>query len=103
MIAPMRHVGELDALSPVERAEIMELASVATGLIRRAMGAHGFNVGLNLGQAAGAGIPGHLHLHVVPRWGGDTNFMPVVGDTRVLPEMIEQTDAKLRPLFATIE
>jgi ATP adenylyltransferase len=100
MIAPMRHVADLEDLDAAERNEIMELASRSTGLIRRAMGAHGFNVGLNLGQAAGAGIPGHLHLHVVPRWGGDTNFMPVVGETRVLPEMIQQTDAKLRPLFA---
>ena len=100
MIAPQRHVADLENLDQAERSELMELASIATGIIRKAMGAHGFNVGLNLGQAAGAGIPGHLHLHVVPRWGGDTNFMPVVGETRVLPEMIEQTDAKLRPLFA---
>jgi ATP adenylyltransferase len=63
------------------------------------MGAQGFNIGINVGQAAGAGIPGHLHLHVVPRWGGDTNFMPVTADTKVLPEMIADTDAKLRPGF----
>jgi ATP adenylyltransferase len=103
MVAPLRHVAELDDLDREERGELMELASSATKVIRDAMGAHGFNVGLNLGQAAGAGIPGHLHLHVVPRWGGDTNFMPVVGETRVLPEMIEQTDAKLRPGFASLE
>lgn len=103
MIAPLRHVGEMSELDSEERAEMMELASAATQLIREAMGAHGFNVGINLGQAAGAGIPGHLHMHVVPRWGGDTNFMPVVGETRVLPEMIEQTDAKLRPLFRSLK
>jgi ATP adenylyltransferase len=100
MIAPNRHVGELADLDETERQEVMELASRCTTIIREAMGAHGFNIGLNLGQAAGAGIPGHLHMHVVPRWGGDTNFMPVVGETRVLPEMIDETDAKLRPLFA---
>ena len=99
MIAPVRHVAELSDLEPSELGEMMELASASTSIIREAMGAHGFNIGINLGQAAGAGIPGHLHMHVVPRWGGDTNFMPVVGETRVLPEMIEQTDEKLRPLF----
>jgi ATP adenylyltransferase len=102
MIAPNRHVGELADLEEPERQEIMELASRCTTIIRDAMGAHGFNIGINLGQAAGAGIPGHLHMHVVPRWGGDTNFMPVVGETRVLPEMIAETDAKLRPHFSSI-
>ena len=103
MIAPNRHVAELDGLDELERAALMELTSTATSLVREAMEPHGFNVGMNLGRVAGAGIPGHLHMHVVPRWGGDTNFMPVVGNTRVLPEMIADTDAKLRPLFARLE
>ena len=99
MIAPLRHVGELTELTDQERDEVMSLTSRSVSLIREVMGAHGFNVGMNLGQVAGAGIPGHLHMHVVPRWGGDTNFMPVVAKTKVLPEMIAETDAKLRPLF----
>ena len=103
MIAPNRHVADLDGLEPDERAEVMELTSTATSFIREAMSPHGFNVGMNLGRVAGAGIPGHMHVHVVPRWGGDTNFMPVVGNTRVLPEMIADTDAKLRPLFARLK
>jgi len=102
MIAPLRHVADLHELTRDERTELMETATSATRIIEEAMGAEGFNVGMNLGAAGGAGIPGHLHLHVVPRWGGDTNFMPVVGDTKVLPEMLAQTDAKLRPLFARL-
>lgn len=103
MIAPNRHVGELDELSPREREGLMELTSASTSFVREGMWPDGFNIGMNLGRVAGAGIPGHLHLHVVPRWGGDTNFMPVVGHTRVLPEMLADTDAKLRPLFATLD
>ena len=99
MIAPNRHVGELDALEGEERTELMELVTRATVVIKEAMNAQGFNVGINQGVAAGAGVPGHLHVHVVPRWGGDTNFMPVVGETKVLPEMLADTYAKLRPAF----
>lgn len=99
MIAPQRHVADLASVEVDERTELMELMVKAVGIVGDAMGADGFNVGMNLGAVAGAGIPGHLHIHVVPRWKGDTNFMPVVGDTKVLPEMIAATDAKLRPLF----
>jgi ATP adenylyltransferase len=102
MVAPLRHLGDICDLDEDERAELMKVTSQSVAIIRDAMGAHGFNVGINLGIVAGAGIPGHIHMHVVPRWGGDTNSMPVVGDTKVLPEMIEQTDAKLRPAFAAL-
>ncbi len=102
MVAPLRHTGELLELGAGERAELMELASRSTSIIRAAMGAQGFNVGINIGEAAGAGIPGHLHVHVVPRWGGDTNFMTTIGETKVLPEMIADTYAKLRPAFSRL-
>ena len=102
MVAPLRHVGDICELKDDERNEMMSLTSESIAIIRSAMKAHGFNVGMNLGTVAGAGIPGHIHMHVVPRWGGDTNFMPVVGRTKVLPEMIDQTDEKLRPLFARL-
>jgi ATP adenylyltransferase len=99
MVAPLRHVGDLTELSADERAELMELTSRCVAVIREAMNAEGFNVGANLGAVAGAGVPGHVHVHVVPRWGGDTNFMPVTGDTKVLPETLDQTYAKLHPLL----
>jgi ATP adenylyltransferase len=102
MIAPSRHVGELHDLESVELDALMQLTSNSVDIVREAMHPDGFNVGMNLGQVAGAGVPGHLHVHVVPRWAGDTNFMAVVGDTKVLPEMIGDTDAKLRPLFARL-
>jgi ATP adenylyltransferase len=102
MVAPNRHVGDVADMTPEERTELFDVTCKAIEIVRAAMNAHGFNTGMNLGQVAGAGIPGHLHMHVVPRWGGDTNFMPVVGDTKVLPEMLAETAAKLRPGFTAI-
>ena len=102
MVAPLRHVGEPSELERGESHELMDVTFAAVEVLRRGMKPHGFNIGMNLGQIAGAGVPGHLHMHIVPRWGGDTNFMPVVGETKVLPEMIADTDAKLRPLFAEL-
>lgn len=99
MVAPLRHRGDLTELSDDERSELIELTNRSVVVIRDVMGAEGFNTGMNLGAAGGAGIPGHLHMHIVPRWNGDTNFMPVVGDTKVLPEMLAETYAKLRPAF----
>ncbi len=100
MVAPTRHVGDLEELTGEERAEVMDLTTRAVSVIRAAMAPHGFNVGINLGQVAGAGLPGHVHVHVVPRWGGDTNFMPIIAETKVLPEMLADTYAKLKPGFA---
>jgi ATP adenylyltransferase len=91
MVAPTRHVGELDELDDRESLELMQLASRAVSALRGAMGPDGFNVGFNLGKVAGAGIADHLHLHVVPRWEGDNNFMPVVGETRVIAQALEET------------
>ena len=100
MVTPFRHVAELEELTAQELAQIMTLTQRAVAAIKAAMSAQGFNLGLNLGQVAGAGIADHLHLHVVPRWGGDTNFMPIVGQTRVLPELLAETYDKLAPYFA---
>ncbi|HEX2296504.1 MAG TPA: HIT domain-containing protein [Actinomycetota bacterium] len=99
MVAPQRHVAGICDLSDDERHELMDLTAESVRIVEEAMSAHGFNVGMNLGEVAGAGIPGHLHVHVVPRWGGDTNFMTTVGETKVLPEMLADTAAKLKPRF----
>jgi len=100
LVLPTRHVGDLEALSADESTAIAALTQRSVRALREASAPHGFNLGLNLGHVAGAGIPEHLHWHVVPRWGGDTNFMPVVGGTRVLPELIQESFEKLAPFFA---
>ncbi|MGZ4114927.1 MAG: HIT family protein [Actinomycetota bacterium] len=99
LVLPTRHVGDLEDIKPDEAAEVSELLQRSVAALRETAEPHGFNIGLNLGRAAGAGIPEHLHWHVVPRWNGDTNFMPVIGETRVLPELLEQTYEKLAPRF----
>jgi ATP adenylyltransferase len=98
MIAPFRHVGDLVELQPEETADAHALIQRSLVALRKASNPDGFNIGMNLGRVAGAGIPGHVHWHVVPRWNGDTNYMTVVGETRVLPELLGETYAKLRPL-----
>jgi ATP adenylyltransferase len=103
MVVPNRHVATLAEATPAELHELMDLARIAEAAITEAYAPHGMNLGINLGKPAGAGVPGHLHLHVVPRWNGDTNFMTVVGETRVLPEDLAQTASRLRPIFERLE
>jgi len=91
MICPYRHVADYTNLDRPETAELADLTKRAMTALRAASGAQGFNIGMNMGGVAGAGIAAHLHQHVVPRWGGDTNFMPVVGQTRVLPQLLADT------------
>lgn len=100
LVLPTRHVGEFEELTVDENVEISSLLQRSIRALRAAADPHAFNVGLNLGRVAGAGLPDHLHWHVVPRWGGDTNFMPVIGETRVLPELLSESYEKLAPLFA---
>jgi ATP adenylyltransferase len=102
MVAPERHVAALDELDDVELLETMQLARRAISALRDAMAPGGFNVGLNLGAVAGAGIADHLHLHVVPRWQGDTNFMPLLADTYVIPQALEQTREVLLEALARL-
>ncbi len=99
MVVPFRHVPSLVALTPEELAEVGILTQRAEAVLTEAYQPHGMNVGINLGKAAGAGVEQHLHVHVVPRWNGDTNFMTTVGNMRVLPEELGATAARLRPIF----
>lgn len=99
MIIPQRHIGKVEDLTLEERKEIFSLLDTAIRALKETMNPGGFNVGMNLGKAAGAGIEEHIHVHVIPRWEGDTNFMSVVGEVRVIPEDVAITAAKLAPLF----
>jgi ATP adenylyltransferase len=99
MVVPNRHIGSLAEATPPELCEMMELTQRAEIALNEAYAPHGLNVGINLGKPAGAGILDHVHIHVVPRWNGDTNFMTVVGRTRVLPEDLPATADRLRPIF----
>lgn len=101
MVAPFRHTGDPEELNAGELLDLARLLQRTIAALREEMAPQGFNVGMNLGRVAGAGIPDHLHWHVVPRWNGDTNFMPVIGQTRVLPELLEETYRKLAPRFRT--
>jgi len=100
MVAPMEHQPSLEFLKPDTRAEIMELVSQCIVVIREIYQPQAFNVGANIGEAAGAGEPGHVHMHIVPRWTGDTNFMSALGETRVLPESLHETYERIKAGFA---
>ncbi len=99
LICPYRHVPLYDELTVVERHEIAELTGSAMRTLRKASGCEGFNIGMNQGAIAGAGVAGHLHQHVVPRWAADINFMPIIAGTKVMPEMLEDTRALLSELW----
>ena len=103
LVAPKRHVAQLSALSDQEQADLICNVTLATQAMRELMNPEGFNVGLNLGRAAGAGIEEHLHFHVVPRWNGDTNFMTVLGEVRSIPEHLEASYQKLKPYFSRMK
>jgi len=99
MVVPNRHLNALALLTSDEQNELMALTRMSEMALTEAFQPQGINVGINLGRAAGAGIENHLHIHLVPRWSGDTNFMTAIGETRVLPETLLETAAKLRPIF----
>lgn len=102
MVAPLRHVMDLPLLTMEESLEIMELLKGCTAILREHCNPQGINVGLNLGEAAGAGIRDHLHFHLVPRWNGDSSFMAVLSETRVIPQHLASSYGKLKPLFARL-
>lgn len=102
MVVPYRQVPGLDGLSDEELLELLRMVRDGQAALREVMKPHGFNVGINLGAVAGAGIVEHLHVHVVPRWNGDANFMPVIAQTSVVPEALHDTAAKLRAAFARL-
>jgi ATP adenylyltransferase len=96
MVVPYRHVASTEDLNSEELSELMILINKSLRLLRKAMQPHGFNVGLNLGKVAGAGIASHVHVHIVPRWEGDTNFMPILAQTRTIPQWLDETYEQLR-------
>lgn len=96
LAAPYRHVGDLALLTREERTELLDLCATAEEALRRAMAPEAFNIGCNIGKAAGAGVADHLHMHIVPRWNGDNNFMPVLADIRCVPEALEATAELLK-------
>jgi ATP adenylyltransferase len=96
LVMPLRHIASLDELTEDERAEFFDTVVDATLALHKAYGPDGMNVGANLGRAAGAGVPGHLHFHALPRWGGDTNFMTSIAETRVIPEELAQSYDKIQ-------
>ena len=101
MVIPFAHLATIEVLDAHSRAEMMELTSRCTAELRQLYKPQGFNVGINMGEAAGAGVLGHVHIHIVPRWAGDTNFMSAVGETRVLPEALEDSYRRVSGAFGS--
>jgi ATP adenylyltransferase len=102
LVAMGSHVADLPELDQADRAELMELTTLAERALLTALNPQGVNIGINIGRCAGAGLPGHLHMHLVPRWFGDTNFMSVVGQVRVIPQALEQIHEELRKVLPTV-
>ena len=102
LVAPIQHVSDMDGLSNKESLDLLLMVRQSISILKKTMNPEGFNVGLNLGHVAGAGVEEHMHFHIVPRWGGDTNYMTVLGDARVIPEHIKETYGKLKPFFNEI-
>ena len=102
MVSPKRHVSRLDDLTPEESIDLFRLLRHSSATLTKELNPEGFNIGMNIGKAAGAGIDAHLHMHVVPRWNGDTSYMPLLSDTKVVSEHIEATYTRLKPLFERI-
>lgn len=99
LVAPVRHGPDLEFLSDGEMLDLLKMVRISIAILKKEIGPEGFNVGLNLGRVAGAGVEEHVHFHIVPRWSGDTNYMTVFGEVRVIPEHIEETYRKLLPHF----
>lgn len=99
MVSPWRHEGSLEGLEAEEMVELIQMMRQCVVILKKELSPDGFNIGMNLGRVAGAGIEDHLHFHIVPRWNGDTNFMPVLADVKVMPEFLENTYDRLRPHF----
>ncbi len=95
LVCPYRHIAQYDEASDAETADIAQLTQRAMTVLREVSGCHGFNIGMNQGEVAGAGVAAHLHQHIVPRWRGDANFLPIIGRTKALPELLEQTREKI--------
>ncbi len=99
MIVPFRHISDISDLTPDERLEMLDLLALSKDALINSMSPHGFNIGMNLGEVAGAGVKDHLHFHIVPRWNGDTSFMPICGHTKVVSEGLAETWEKLNKIF----
>ena len=102
MVVPYRHVGQIERLTAEESMEFFEMTRTSVGVVKRALKPTGLNLGMNLGRMAGAGVPGHVHMHIVPRWTGDTNFMPVIGKTDVVSVPLEPIYKALKQEFARL-